>query len=49
MLDFCLYLLYRAGSGIIGLVPLHLLFRLGELLGLALWIFSRNYRRLVAA
>ena len=33
MLDFCIYLLYRAGSFLIGLLPLPFVFALGELSG----------------
>jgi len=46
MLDFGTYLLYRAGSAVVSVIPLRLLFRLGELLGLAAWIVLPRYRRL---
>jgi lipopolysaccharide heptosyltransferase II len=46
MLDFGIYLLYRAGSLVLGALPLRLLFSLGELLGLAAWALHGGYRRL---
>ena len=46
MLDFCTYLLYRAGSAVVRWIPLPLLFSLGEILGLLAWLLSRKYRRL---
>jgi lipopolysaccharide heptosyltransferase II len=46
MLDFCIYLLYRAGVATIRTLPLRFLFRAGEILGLAGWILLPNYRRL---
>jgi heptosyltransferase-2 len=46
MLDFCIYLLYRAGTALIGLLPLSLVFSLGQLLGTLAWVFLPKYRRL---
>ena len=46
MLDFTIYLLYRAGSAIASALPLRLLFILGEFLGLCAWFILPGYRRL---
>jgi lipopolysaccharide heptosyltransferase II len=46
MLDFCIYLLYRAGSFLIGLLPLPFVFVLGEFLGAIGWTLLPKYRRL---
>ena len=46
MLDFSIYLLYRAGSLVVRAIPLRLLFSLGELLGFAAWALLGGYRRL---
>ncbi|MGI9086587.1 MAG: lipopolysaccharide heptosyltransferase II [Chthoniobacterales bacterium] len=46
MLDFSTYLLYRAGSGLLRLLPLRAVFFLGQLLGFKAWLFLRGYRRL---
>ena len=46
MLDYSIYLLYRAASAIVSVFPLPVLFRLGELFGLGAWLVSGNYRRL---
>jgi heptosyltransferase-2 len=46
MLDFSVYLLYRAGSAIAGALPLPVLFVFGEFLGFCGWIVLGNYRRL---
>src|SRR5947208_12371159 len=48
MLDFVVYLLYRAGSAVTVRLPLRFLFALGQLLGLGAWLVSRKYRRLAA-
>jgi lipopolysaccharide heptosyltransferase II len=48
MLDFLVYLLYRAGSAIAARLPLRFLFALGQLLGLGAWLVSGKYRRLAA-
>ena len=49
MLDFSIYVLYRAASALVSLVPLGVLFRVGELLGLCAWAVSGKYRRLARA
>jgi heptosyltransferase-2 len=46
MLDFIVYLLYRAGSAIASALPLPVLFVFGEFLGFCAWIVSGQYRRL---
>src|SRR6266496_170125 len=46
MLDFIVYLLYRAGSAIASALPLQALFVLGEFLGFCAWIVLGNYRHL---
>lgn len=46
MLDFGLYLLYRAGTAIASLLPVRVLFALGSFLGLGGWLFLPQYRRL---
>src|SRR5437667_8506915 len=46
MLDFAVYLLYRAGSAIAAAMPLRLLFAFGQFLGLCAWLVSGKYRRL---
>jgi len=46
MLDFVVYLLYRAGSAIAAALPLRFLFAVGEFLGSCAWLVSGKYRRL---
>ena len=46
MLNFSVYLLYRAGSAIASALSLPVLFVFGELLGFCAWIVLGNYRRL---
>ncbi len=46
MLDFIVYLLYRAGSAIARALSLPLLFVLGEFLGFCAWLILPGYRRL---
>jgi len=46
MLDFVVYLLYRAGLAIASGLPLPVLFALGEFLGFCAWLLSGKYRRL---
>jgi len=46
MLDFTVYLLYRAGSAIASIFPLRFLFILGQCLGFCAWIVLGKYRRL---
>src|SRR6267378_1359477 len=46
MLDFVVYLLYRAGSALVAVLPLPFLFGLGQWLGLGAWVVSGKYRRM---
>ncbi|MGA7274934.1 MAG: lipopolysaccharide heptosyltransferase II [Candidatus Udaeobacter sp.] len=46
MLDFVVYLLFRAGSAIAAALPLPLLFAVGQLLGFCVWLVSGKYRHL---
>src|SRR5438477_11455029 len=46
MLDFVVYLLYRAGSAIAAGLPLPVLFAAGEFLGFCAWLLSGKYRSL---
>jgi len=46
MLDFIVYLLYRAGSAIASALPLPLLFIFGEFLGFCAWLILPGYRHL---
>src|SRR5438445_8459511 len=46
MLDFVVYILYRAGSAIVAALPLRLLFAVGQILGSCAWLVSGKYRRL---
>ncbi|MEY2573832.1 MAG: heptosyltransferase, partial [Verrucomicrobiota bacterium] len=46
MLDFCIYLLYRAGTAIASALPLRVLFVLGNFMGFAGWLLLPQYRRL---
>ena len=46
MLDFCIYLLYRAGTAIASVLPLRVLFVLGNFMGSAGWLLLPQYRRL---
>jgi heptosyltransferase-2 len=46
MLDFVVYLLYRAGLAIAASLPLPVLFALGDFLGSCAWLLSGRYRRL---
>jgi lipopolysaccharide heptosyltransferase II len=46
MLDFAVYLFYRAGLAIAAALPLPVLFALGELLGFCAWLLSGKYRGL---
>jgi len=46
MLDFVVYLLYRAGSAVIAALPLPFLFAFGQFLGVCAWAFAGKYRRL---
>ncbi|MDP9005263.1 MAG: lipopolysaccharide heptosyltransferase II [Verrucomicrobiota bacterium] len=46
MLDFCIYLLYRAGMAIASILPVRVLFAIGSFLGLCSWVLAPEYRRL---
>ena len=46
MLDFVVYLFYRAGSAVAAALPLRFLFTFGQFLGACAWMFSGKYRRL---
>ncbi|MGE5213353.1 MAG: lipopolysaccharide heptosyltransferase II [Nitrospirota bacterium] len=46
MLDFVVYLFYRAGSAVAAALPLPFLFTFGEFVGVCVWTFSGKYRRL---
>src|SRR6266436_2126136 len=46
MLDFVVYVLFRAGSAIAAALPLRLLFAVGQLLGSCAWLVSGKYRHL---
>ena len=46
MLDFIVYLFYRAGSAIASALPLGFLFVFGESLGFCAWLVLGKYRRL---
>ncbi|MEP6685937.1 MAG: lipopolysaccharide heptosyltransferase II [Verrucomicrobiota bacterium] len=46
MLDFSIYLLYRAGTAIASALPLRVLFAVGNLMGLSAWLLLPRYRRL---
>jgi lipopolysaccharide heptosyltransferase II len=46
MLDYCVYLFYRAALGMIVALPLRAVFALGQILGFFGWLCLPNYRRL---
>ena len=46
MVEYFVYLVYRAGFALVGLLPLRVAFRLGNLLGLCAWLVLGKYRRL---
>jgi len=46
MLDFGIYLLYRAGTAIASALPVRVLFAIGNLMGLGAWLLLPKYRRL---
>jgi heptosyltransferase II len=48
MLDFVVYLLYRAGLAIAAAMPMRFLFAVGQFLGFCAWLVSAKYRRLAA-
>src|SRR5438874_7489787 len=46
MLDFSIYLLYRAASAIARALPVRVLFAMGNIAGLVAWLLLPRYRRL---
>src|SRR5204862_6582644 len=46
MLDFCIYLFYRAGTAIASALPLRVLFVRGNFMGFTGWLLLPQYRRL---
>ncbi len=46
MLDFSIYLLYRAGTAIASALPLRVLFAIGNFMGFGAWLLFPHYRRL---
>ena len=46
MLDFSIYLLYRAGTAIASALPVRILFALGNFMGLCAWLLLPQYRQL---
>src|SRR5437868_3897380 len=46
MVDYSVYLLYRAGIWLLTLLPLPVLFGIGQLAGTVAWLISRRYRTL---
>ena len=46
MVDYSVYLLYRAGIWLLTLLPLPVLFAVGQLAGTVVWLISRKYRTL---
>jgi heptosyltransferase-2 len=46
MVDFCVYLFYRAALGVITALPLRFVFSLGETFGFLAWLLLPTYRRL---
>jgi heptosyltransferase-2 len=46
MLDFSVYIVYRAGSAVLAALPWRVLFALGNVAGLCAWVVLGSYRRL---
>ena len=46
MVDYAVYLLYRIGTGLFGLLPLPLAFAIGQMGGLIAWLVLPQYRKL---
>jgi heptosyltransferase-2 len=46
MFNLVVYVLYRAGSAVVAVLPLPFLFAFGKFLGECAWMFSGKYRRL---
>ena len=46
MVDYAVYLLYRIGTGLFGLLPLPLAFAIGQMGGVIAWLVLPQYRKL---
>ena len=46
MVDYAVYLLYRIGTGLFGLLPLPLGFAIGRMGGVIAWLLLPQYRKL---
>ena len=46
MFDYPVYLLYRAGTDLLTLLPLPFLFAMGQISGAIAWLFLPQYRKL---
>lgn len=46
MVDYIVYLFYRAGTGLLALLPLPALFRIGQIGGTIAWLVLPQYRKL---
>ena len=46
MFDYPVYLLYRAGTDLLVLLPLPFLFAMGQICGAIAWLFLPQYRKL---
>ncbi len=46
MFDYPVYLLYRAGTDLLTLLPLPFLFAMGQICGAIAWVFLPQYRKL---
>ncbi len=46
MFDYPVYLLYRAGTDLLVLLPLPFLFAMGQICGAIAWVFLPQYRKL---
>src|SRR4029077_2775205 len=46
MFDYPVYLLYRAGTDLLTLLPLPFLFAMGQICGAFAWVFLPQYRKL---
>lgn len=46
MVDYAVYLFYRIGTGLFGLLPLPLAFAIGQMAGVIAWLVLPQYRKL---
>src|SRR4029453_13330341 len=46
MVDYAVYLFYRIGTGLLGLLPLPLAFAMGQMGGVIPWLLLPQYRKL---